>query len=202
MNADIAAAAAISASKLSGYPSDATKFLAGDGTWKAASDPNATTVLDRKTSQTAVSNTTTETAVYSLSVPGNTLGTNRMLRFTGSGTLDQNNATTDTITWRLKYGAGTIASFTWSPGQLSGSSQQHIVEFWIQAWGATGSQIGAFFLARGSGFSGNAGVQGVSAVGSVSVDSTLAQNLQFTVQFNAASANLTYTLYNGVLVLI
>lgn len=36
VNADIAAGAAILPSKLAGYPTDATKFLAGDGTWKVA----------------------------------------------------------------------------------------------------------------------------------------------------------------------
>src|SRR5436190_2383229 len=36
VNADIAAAAAIGIAKLAGYPTDGTKFLAGDGTWKVA----------------------------------------------------------------------------------------------------------------------------------------------------------------------
>jgi hypothetical protein len=35
VNADIAAAAAIAASKLAGYPSNTTTFLRGDGTWAA-----------------------------------------------------------------------------------------------------------------------------------------------------------------------
>jgi hypothetical protein len=34
VNADVAAAAALAASKLAGYPSDVTKYLAGDGSWK------------------------------------------------------------------------------------------------------------------------------------------------------------------------
>lgn len=41
-NSNIAAAAAIALSKLAGYPSDATKFARGDGTWAAPSSGTAT----------------------------------------------------------------------------------------------------------------------------------------------------------------
>lgn len=45
VNADCDAAMALAISKLSGYPSDGTKFLAGDGTWKAAGTPTPVTTL-------------------------------------------------------------------------------------------------------------------------------------------------------------
>src|SRR5215471_18677620 len=41
-NSNIAAAAAIVASKIAGYPSDATKYLRGDGTWGIVPPPVAT----------------------------------------------------------------------------------------------------------------------------------------------------------------
>lgn len=45
VDAMIDAAAAITISKLAGYPSDATKFLRGDGSWAAAGTPSLTAAL-------------------------------------------------------------------------------------------------------------------------------------------------------------
>ncbi len=45
VDAMIDAAAAISISKLAGYPTDATKFLRGDGSWAAAGSPSLTAAL-------------------------------------------------------------------------------------------------------------------------------------------------------------
>lgn len=65
-NTNIAAAAAISASKLASYPNDSTKYLAGDGTW--AAPPTAGTQLDyakitANTSNITVTTEATATAV-------------------------------------------------------------------------------------------------------------------------------------------
>ena len=44
-NGNISVSAGIAASKLSGYPTDATKYLRGDGTWGAPAAPSAPIAL-------------------------------------------------------------------------------------------------------------------------------------------------------------
>lgn len=66
VNADIATAAAIAASKLAGYPTDGSKALFGDGTWKTTGAANVGSQLDRAsitTNSAAISATTEGTAV-------------------------------------------------------------------------------------------------------------------------------------------
>jgi hypothetical protein len=55
-----------------------------------------------------VSGTTSETTVYTYTVPGGTLGTNKMIRLTA---LCAAGGQTSSITIRVKFGATTIASY-------------------------------------------------------------------------------------------
>lgn len=104
VNADIASAAAIAASKLASYPSDGTKFLAGDGTWKAA---GSTTY--RKTTSAAATNTITETDLLGggITVGAGALGTTGVLRLTMWGDWVQNSGAGQNFPrFKLKLGAG------------------------------------------------------------------------------------------------
>jgi hypothetical protein len=67
-------------------------------------------VLDRQNARQTVVNTSAETGVYSFSVPGGTLGTNRVLRVTILGDYFNNTGSGRTFTFRFKYGATTIAT--------------------------------------------------------------------------------------------
>lgn len=75
VDADVAAAAAIAVSKLAGYPADATKFLAGDGSW--AVPPSAGAQLDYAQIIAPASSTAT-------AAPGGTIITGNSIVFDGS----------------------------------------------------------------------------------------------------------------------
>ena len=67
--------------------------------------------LDRDVTATTVSGTTAETTVYTYTVPGGSLSTNRMLRLTLLGYVTAYSASTQTLTVRVKYGGTTLFTY-------------------------------------------------------------------------------------------
>ena len=84
VDGDVATGAAIEASKLASYPSDGAKFLAGDGTWKAA---GAAPTTYRKTTAKVVNTTVAATDLLNgeITVAAGAMGTTGMLRLTAWG---------------------------------------------------------------------------------------------------------------------
>lgn len=73
------------------------------------------TLLDKSTTEQIITNTTTPTSVYSFSVPGGTLSTNKTLRFTLTGYYNNTSGGNSTLAVTGVYGATTFAgpaSFT------------------------------------------------------------------------------------------
>ena len=147
---------------------------------EAASTGGAVKVLGRDYSTVTVTGAT-ETSLYSLSVPGNELGTNKMILVHIAGTAVQDHGTYG-YALRLKYGATTLAV---ADPQVSGSP--NTADWYIVCALAADNSVSAqkgffngnyhYFGDRGFAFTG---------YGSASEDSTQAKTLDITFQFGAA----------------
>ncbi len=156
-------------------------------------------VLDRDVTTTDVVNTATETTVYTFSVPGGTLGTDRRLRLKLIGDW-LNNAGTNSLTVRTKFGGTTLFSTAIFVGA---SPNRHALfyELILSAHNATNAQIATLHYFEGGantagappGTLGNAGQSntGVGVYNALALDSTVAQTLEVTFQHGAADANLS-----------
>jgi hypothetical protein len=209
VNADIAAAAAIAASKLAAYPSDSTKFLAGDGTWKAAGG-----TVYRKTTAKTVSNTVAETDLLNgeITVAANAMGASSMLRATLFLDILTNNS--GNFRFKLKLGATTLIDTGANFAPTNNASRTWLeVGFEILNLGATNSQqarmrvwmpqaLDTFGPTTGTGSGGSGAVYHFGGLGTGAVDTTSAQALALTVQHNAASVNQDAKLYGAVIEII
>ncbi len=136
-----------------------------------------------------VTNTTVETTLLSVSLAGGNLGTlNSVYGKCWISRLRGN--TTNTLTLRLKYGAQTLitAVITVANGELGAG----FIEFEIRGAGGTSAQDADLLLHTAT----NATILNTSvtscrfyANGTGTVDSTAAQNIVLTAQWNAASNN-------------
>ncbi len=160
------------------------------------------TVQDRDVVEAEVVNTTTETAVYSYSVPGGTLGSNGHLRLTLIGDFLNNSGGTQTFTVRVKYGATTLFAI-WNEAVGNNASRKPVrLEVDLIAANATNAQraTGRFnMLQAASGSDGATPSDRFSGHTSLAVDSTTAQTLQVTVQHAAANANLSFKCMTAIL---
>jgi hypothetical protein len=86
-------------------------------------------VLARDVTATTVTNDTTPTTFFSVTVPANVLGTNRMLRLSVIGELLSNDAATLDITFNAKFGGTTFGSLLFSNFQQSATRRP----LWLQA---------------------------------------------------------------------
>lgn len=170
-------------------------------------------VLDRVTADTTVTNTVTETTIYTKSIPGGTLGTNVKLRLhirlklTGPTDI----LISDSILFRFKYGATTLftsASFLVHETDLSSSfgnlsNEPWVLNFDLAGDGATNAQLAygevQGRIIRNNGTTGGAGAlevfftasaSGLANIyrGTAAEDSTAAKTLLVTAQWNNAKA--------------
>lgn len=72
-------------------------------------DSCSSLLLDRVTTQTIVTTTTSETTLYSKSIPANIMGTRRALRLTIKGRVGNSTGTSKTARYRVKFGSTTLA---------------------------------------------------------------------------------------------
>ena len=117
--------------------------------WANATLPEASIAhaLNRDVVAATVSGTTSETTVYTYTVPGGTLGTNKMLRLTLLGTINCGTATTSG-TIRAKYGATTVCAV--GLGNSGSSSYAMRFSFELSALNSASSQVGVAVFLRGS----------------------------------------------------
>lgn len=165
-------------------------------------------VLDRQLTTQLVSNTTTETQVYSFSVLGNTLGTNRALRITIFGDRLNNTGGVQNETIRIKFGATTIATATTGGTSASATRAPWKLVCNLFAFnGATNTQKAFYEYAAGTspGAGAIAGTDNDSSGGligshlSIAEDDTTAKTLAVTIQLGTASANMNHNVF-GVFV--
>ena len=169
-------------------------------------------LLTRVSTDVVVNNTTAETTVFSYSVPSGTLGTDKALRLVVIGEVLNSTGTARTVTWRGKYGGTQFAGCSLATIALSTNRLIVAIVATIHADGATNAQTAIMQVWVGSttGVTGGDSAQTYASVAgqghaisghtSLAIDSTLAQNLDVTVQLGgAASTVLEYALRSAYL---
>ena len=154
--------------------------------------------VDITPTSTTVVNTTTETTVYTYTVPANQLGTTNAIRVKFSiSDLDFD----DQLSIKMEYDGSTLGLLVMDPVVLY-SNQKGVCEFILMANDADNAQIAecnASVAQYGTSyrpFSTSALVGGIfknAASGVSAVDSTVDKDLTVSVQFDTASANNSIT---------
>jgi len=142
------------------------------------------------TSTTTVSNTTTETTIYTGTIDANALKAGNVVKYIAGGVIS-NDSASDDITIRVKIGSTTVETFNPAIGNVTGA-----------VWGADGR-----FTIRSVGASGSAAYEGRAfinksdeRVASIeTIDTTVSEDLTVTVQWDNAKAGNTISIYQGVL---
>ncbi len=153
-------------------------------------------ILDRDLDQVTVSNTTTETSIYSFSIPANTLGATGGIRLSlGGDGLNNDPLGTGTLKVRVKLGGVTVLVTEAMDLTNSADAFKLALQVWLLN-SATGAQKWSAKLDINTGpasFTASLGdaVFAFHAVGHVSssIDTTSAQTLDITVEWSAASTN-------------
>lgn len=148
-------------------------------------------ILDRASTDVVVSNTGTETTVYSVSIPGNTLGLTGRLRATVLGTVSSPGGGIS-LTLRINYGGATLSTITRTPPNATNSAS--IIEVDIVADDSVTTT--AVWTSEVLATQGNNVLYGTSAV-----DTTSAQTFSVTAQWGSADPGATYTMRYTDLVL-
>lgn len=152
--------------------------------------------IHRDAADLASNNETAERSVYSFSVPGGTLSSNRTIRVVMMGSYTNNSGANRTIRLRFKYGATTICDKTSANIATSGTTGDFFAEFILMAAGATNAQraVQSLQIDRAGAIVGP-----IIDYGTATVDSTAAQTLDITVLHSGLTANFTKTAAYAVL---
>lgn len=187
-----------------------TDFLRADGTWAEPPVPSVsgTAVLAKYVTNIDITNTGAETEFFNFSVPGNTLGTNKIIRVTLQGTYVANSGT-PTIDFRIYYGATLMhrdTSFTLTAVTPTGAWR---FELYLSAHNSTTIQElngMAIFGARGAATTGLGDLSGsgVSCAieGTAAVNSTTTQTFRMTAQWSAANIGYSWKRTVGMVELL
>lgn len=171
-------------------PGDELEFIEyATGNWRMTNfPPIAATVRDLST--VTVTNTTTETSIFSFSVPGGLLGTNRMLRVNILGTYRNSSAGAANLTIRLKYGATTVATNFQTSQNSPTVTTGYEFNLYLVGDDSTTAQKGSFGWHMGDSIVN--GSYACTGYGVAAEDSTGALTLDVTWQHSVANANLTF----------
>jgi len=156
-------------------------------------------ILNHTTTPVTVGDTVTETSIYSFSVTGGSLSTNRRIgvklfgKWSGDGS--------HTLTIRAKYGATTICSLAYTNSGGTPSDDPFNIQFDLTGSGATGTQNGFLQAQAYAAFEviDSSGQQ--ASFGTATEDSTADKTLNITVQWSVADNSDTYTMIYGDAVL-
>jgi hypothetical protein len=180
-----------------------TNFLRADGTWAAPAGGGSSdvTVLAASNSQTGPVNTTTETAVFSFTLPTD-LAAGEMLELQFTGLYLNNSGAGVTFTSRYKIGATTLVSH--AHGSIPTTSAQRTfsgtVRIFIESTTAQRLSVMSFVgvAAPGTGATINNTAAGfnTSGMGEGTEDTTTAKTFEVTMQFGTANAN-TYCYFKS-----
>lgn len=161
----------------------------------------ASGVFARSTSPVDVVNTTAETTIWTVSIPGGTLGTNKALRLSQIMRVTVSGNVSPIMTVRLKYGGVVAAAPAIQLLNWNIAFPVHVTLF-LMGRGSTSAQAGqGTFALEGSslGWSGAPIRLGISGNHAMSVDSTVDQDLVLTYQMSVSDAWTRMTFYSGIL---
>lgn len=173
--------------------------------------------LSKKTSSTTINNTTTETAIFSYTIPANTVDANGGLRLHLDNEWLNNTGAYRGFVIKAKLGGATVIEFTTGNSWAGPSATRSLVEvdLRLDALGATNSQIvtlrwqmqssvGAFgTLTTGTGRTGTTSPPYLLVnSGTLSKDMTASQVLEVSITLSTNSTNLEWKSYAGTLELL
>lgn len=171
----------------------------------------APTVLDREVTDLTVANTTVETDIFNHSIPGNTIGTEGVVRAVIVGDMLKNNVVGETLTVRVYLGATTLFDDVIGAAiPISASRRPFMMEFWLANQNATNDQHGGGYVLLGTAGGATTGIgnfntdeigTNASIVGVASaIDTTVAAVFRVSVQWSVASANNSFIRLFGLLI--
>lgn len=174
------------------------------GSTKAALD--IAEALDRVTTHVDVTNTNVATALYTKSIVGGTLSTNRTVRLTIDGDVLQN--ATLTFAVKVTYGATTL--YDSGATTVTNSATRHAMrmQFDLFGDGATNAQDLGGWISLGSPSAPTTGTSTIVTAGAVAAtvagagaaeDSTVAKILTVTITWSGTSVNASFRLKHAVL---
>ena len=153
-------------------------------------------VIDRDVSNASLVNDTTETTMYTYTVPANTLGTNGMIRISYVGELLNNTGGSATLVVRVKLGSTTVFDSNTILAATNSSSERSLFgHCWIAAANATNAQVSGGQISLGAtsttgGQAGGAVFRPEAVHNTIAEDSTTDLTLSITFDFATASASL------------
>ena len=156
------------------------QYNSTSGKWENAT-ATLSPVVDRDVSETSAVNTASETTIYSYTVPGGTLSTNKMLRLTLLGEL-KNTAGSCTTTIKVKYGSEEIFSDTEVTTNSAGT-KVWTINCLLAATGSTSAQFADTLYSYGPSTI-------THKQDTASQDSTSDKDLAVTVQHTLASSDI------------
>lgn len=171
--------------------------------WRASI--GGTQVLDKATTEQVVNNSTTATSVYSFSVPGGTLGTNKTMRLTVTGYYSNTSGGNSLFTVAVAYGATTIATGSLQNFQTATTGPFELL-LWLNANGATNSQRAVVQIRHGvdaiaTAVAGWTSSQSLNAAyhDALAEDTTAAKTLSVTITHGTANALITFKAWTRIL---
>lgn len=188
----------------------ATTFLRGGATpaFSALAGADLTSafavrMLDRKVTLTDVVSSSTKTTVYTFSVPGGTLSTNKVLRLTAIGDYLNNTGGADIFTMTVEYGATILLTYSLNMG-ANASRRDLQFHAMLAAANATSAQtcggtawLGSVGAAAGTMIAPGSNL--FSGINTATEDSTAAKTFKVTFQHSSISANLSARLQVALL---
>ena len=184
-----------------------SNFLRADGTWAAPAGGGAgdVNILNVSNTQTGVVNSTTETALYSYSLPTD-LAAGEVVELRLTGTYFNNSGGTRNMTVRFKLGATTVITHNFTAlGTLADArGWQILVRLVVKAtndqrmtyWGIASTAANG----TGSNYVTSAQPMHGSGQGTAAEDLTSAKTFQVTAEMALANANLSIYAENAQLV--
>lgn len=183
------------------YRATSAEALAKTANTKFMTPLGASGILDIAYNNVTVSNTATETTLYTFSLPGWILSTNRGVRLRLLLSLKKA-STAASFSLRFKYGSTTLITTNTNDATTFSTAKKWWVEFLILSSGSTGTQEGSVvFNLVPDNTPANSAVESYSntSVWTSAIDSTTAQNVAVTVQFGSASSSDEAIVYQAIL---
>ena len=142
------------------------------------------TKLAIDTNEVTVTATVAETTLFTVPIPAGTLGTNDAIRFFIYGTMQN----PGTFTFRVKYGATTLTTFTHTLNSNSVSYNALLKGIIVADNSLSAQKAQTEFIAK---HNPNAGFEGKTGIGTSVINSTLAHDLVITVQNSDVAGTIT-----------
>lgn len=169
-------------------------------------------VVDRITSQTAYNTTSSETTVYTYSIPAGLLSTNRSVRLTLNATYLNNSGAGRTLSMAIKLGSTTLwAESTAAAGLAANAARRPVkLEFILANQSSASAQAMTCFLSIGNVGTATSGIGDMATGnfsdticgGAASEDTSSAKTLVVTITHSTSNANLEFRVESAWLELL